>query len=157
MNGAHLHLVLNHFPVIGLVFAVGLLAVAQFRRNPELARVAAASLVVVAAVSIIVYMTGEPAEEIVEELPGMSHDLIEAHEEAALIALFLLEGLGVLALAGLFFFRDPKPLPKWFVPGLLAMSLIAVAWVGWTSHLGGHISHPESRADFEIEAESEGP
>jgi hypothetical protein len=36
------------------------------------------------------------------------------------------------------------------------MSLIAVAWVGWTSHLGGHISHPESRADFEIEAESEG-
>ena len=87
-------------------------------------------------------------------MPRMSEDLIDTHEDAALGAIILLELLGVAAAVGLVAFRKADSMPRWFVPGLLILALVAVAWVGWTSYIGGQISHPEARADFVIEAES---
>ena len=153
MNGAHLHLMINHVPVIGLFCCLGLLLAGQWRKNPELVTAGLVALVLVALISIPVYLSGEPAEEIVEEL-GVSHDLIHAHEDGAIWAFIGLEVLGALALVGLVAFRAPKQLPQWFVPALLALALLTTIWVGWVSALGGRIVHPESRPDFSLEAES---
>lgn len=155
MNGAHLHLILNHFPVMGLAIATAILAAASIRHSEELARVGVILLVVIAIVSIPVYLTGEPAEEILHDMAGVSDDLIHSHEDAGKIAFFLLEFLGVAALAGLVAFRARDSMPRWFPPIMLVMSLIAVSWVGWTSHLGGLINHPETRRDFVLPVETE--
>ncbi len=155
MNGAHLHLMINHVPIIGLALCLALLLAGQWRKNPELLRAGLVALVIVALISIPVYLSGEPAEEIIEELPGMSDDLIHAHEDAAIWAFIGLEVLGALALLGLMAFRAPKQLPAWFVPTIFALALLTTVWVGWVSALGGRIVHPESRPDFSLEESDE--
>ncbi len=152
MNGAHLHLILNHFPLIGLICCVALLLGGLWRKTPDVARAGIVALVIVAVISIPVYLTGEPAEEIVEQLPGVSDDLIHPHEEAALVALIALEVLGALALVGLIVFRGPNPLPGWFVPTLLVLGFLATGWLAWVSYLGGQIVHQEARPDFDSAA-----
>lgn len=113
------------------------------------------ALVIIALISIPVYLTGEPAEEIVEELGGGSHDLVEAHADTAIWAFIGLEILGALALLGLVGFRAPKQPPKWFVPAILVLGLLTMIWVGWVSALGGRIMHPEARPDFSLEETGE--
>jgi hypothetical protein len=75
--------VLNHIPILGTVLGFLLLSVAVARKSGELKRVSLAVFVITAVVALPVYFTGEPAEEIVEHLPGVSESLIERHEEAA--------------------------------------------------------------------------
>jgi hypothetical protein len=47
-------------------------------------------------------------------LPGVSKALIEQHEEAAGVALGGVLTVGVLALAGLLWFRGSRCMPMWF-------------------------------------------
>ena len=149
MNGAHLHLMINHFPVISLVISSAILAVALLRRSDEMTRIGAVLLVFVALITIPVYLTGEPAHEIVEHLPGASEDMLHAHEDVAVYAMILIEILGAAALIGLVAFRRALTLPSWFAPGLFVLSIVAMAVVGWTSSIGGQIMHPEARPGFE--------
>ncbi len=148
MNGAHLHLLINHFPIVGLVFSLGVLVVATARRRPDLARTGLVMLVVVALISIAVYLTGKPAEEIVESLPGTSDRLLERHQEAGLIAFIALEVLGAFSLLSLIAHRRPQPFPSWLLYTLLVLTLAVAGWVGWTSSIGGQITHPEARPGF---------
>jgi hypothetical protein len=98
MNWAHVHLMLNHFPLVGIGFATLLLIVAMLRKSKELIIVALAFVVLVSLWAIPAYLTGEPAEEVVEELPGISEELIKEHEEKAEIAFIFVEVTGALAL-----------------------------------------------------------
>ena len=61
MSGAHLHLILNHTPVVGSVFALLLLACAFFWQSDPLKRAGLAAAVIVALLTIPTYLTGEPA------------------------------------------------------------------------------------------------
>lgn len=63
-----------------------LLGVAFLRRSNELGKFTLGTFAVLGAVSVIVFLTGEPAEKLVEKLPGFSEALTERHEEAALTA-----------------------------------------------------------------------
>lgn len=89
-----------------------------------------------------VYFTGEPAEENIEHLPGVSESLIEAHEEAAeksLILTLIIGGAAVLALLG-----PQKPgFQKYVNLLLILVTAIAVGSLGYTANLGGKIRHPE--------------
>lgn len=152
MNGAHLHLILNHFPIVGLIFSLMLLGAALYRKSPELTRAAAVAFVAVALVAIPVYLTGEPAEEIVEHMPGFAEEIFERHETAGLVSLIALGVLGAVSLLGLVVSRGAPALPRWLGPTLLALGLAASAWVGWTSSLGGQITHEEARPGFNAEA-----
>lgn len=153
MNTAHIHLLLNHLPVIGTVVAIALLAWALLRRNADLTRVSFAMFGVFAVFAVVVYLTGEPAEELVEHLPGVSHDMIEAHEEAAFAATLLLGALGTVASGGLFVFRRAAAIPLSFAAGVLALSLIPAGAMAWTANLGGQVRHSEIRADAAASAE----
>lgn len=157
MNAAHLHLALNHLPVVGLLFALALIVVALRTRSPELARVALWSLVVVAVLGLLAYLTGEGAEEVVERLAGVSEAAIESHEEAALVAVLLVGGLGALAGAGLWLQAQGDGLRRGFLVLTLAATLLVAGWMAWTANLGGRIRHAEIRPDFAGEvAEPEG-
>jgi uncharacterized membrane protein len=143
MNAAYAHLVLNHVPVLGVVFALPLLGAGILRRNETLLRAGWVALVVVALVAVPVYLAGEGAEEIVEHEPGVSHDTIEAHEEIALVALIAAEALGVLALAALVLSRR-RAAPAWLRIGSLVLALVVAGLMGVTAERGGRINHPEA-------------
>jgi uncharacterized membrane protein len=157
MNGAHLHLVLNHFPVIGLIFCLAMLLAGILRKSEELTRTGMVILIAVAVIAIPVYLTGEPAEEIVEHMPSASEQALESHEDSGRMALITLEVIGAFALLGLLMNRRPMPLPRWLAPALLVLAIALTGWVGWTSYLGGQINHPEARPGFEAPVESDGP
>jgi hypothetical protein len=149
MNEAHLHIILVHGPVAGILFGVVILAFALWRRNDLLARVSLVTFTVVSIVVVIVYLTGEGAEEIVEELAGVSHDVIEAHEEAAVWALWSSLVLGVVSLGGLVGYRRTN-IPAWFMTTVFGASLIVSGLIGWTANRGGQINHPEIRSEEDV-------
>jgi uncharacterized membrane protein len=138
----HLHLVLSHIPAVGAVFALGLLAYATLRNDGKLARAALSMFVVVAAVSVAVYFTGQAAEEAVERIPGVSEAAIERHEEVATLTTIVLVALGVYALGILAFLRR-RDIPRVVNMIGLALALIASGAVVWTAGLGGQIRHTE--------------
>ena len=145
MSSIHLHLLLNHVPVIGTVLGVLLLAVAVARRSDEIGRVALWLFALLAGTSVLVFLTGEPAEELVEKLPGFSEALTERHEEAALVATVVMGLVGLFSLVVLAVFRK-RPLARWATPIALIMALGATGAMGYAANLGGQIRHTEIRA-----------
>jgi len=143
MNWAHIHLLLNHVPVLGTVFGLGLLAYAITRRSDPLKRAALNVFVAVALVALPVYFTGEPAEEVVEDAAGVSPGTIDAHEDSALMSLIGVEVLGVVALTGLVIARRGRPVSAKITGVTLAVSLATAIAMAWTANLGGRIRHPE--------------
>lgn len=146
MSGAHLHLVLNHLPILGTVFGLAILAWGTVRRQAEVQRVALGLFVFAGAAAGAAYWTGESAEEMVEGRPGVSHAMIEAHEEVALYALIAAIVLGVAALGVLWIARNGT-LPMGLSGAVVAAALVAVGVMAYTANQGGKISHPELRSD----------
>ncbi len=146
MNFAHLHLIVNHVPVLGTAFGLGLLIFAQWKGLAEVKKAALGVFVIMALLAVPAYLTGEPAEGVVTSLPGVSKDLIEAHEEAATVAFAGVVVLGLGALTGLIVFRGPRLVPGWFGSLMLAASLVVSGLMAWTANLGGQVRHPEVRA-----------
>ena len=146
MNWAHVHLMLNHIPVVGIGFAVLLLAVSIARRSYELNTVALVFVILVSLWAIPAYLTGEPAEEVVEDMPGISEELIEEHEEQAEIAFIIVEVAGGLALITLIARRYSDKLGQKLVILTLLVLIISGGLIGWTANLGGKIHHEEIRS-----------
>jgi len=146
MNAAHIHLMLNHVPVLGTAFGLGLLVIASWRKSEELKKTALSVFVVVALLAVPVYLTGEPAEDVVKPLPDVSKPVIEQHEEAATVAFTGVLVLGVAAFAGLLPFRRGKILPAWYGSVMLAASVIVGGLMAWTANLGGQVRHTEIRS-----------
>jgi hypothetical protein len=146
MNGAHLHLLINHIPVLGTFFGLALLAFGAWKRSDELRKVALGTFVIAALAAVVTYLTGEPAEDIVKGLPGVSRPLIGRHEDAAGIALGGAIALGVVALGGLIWFRGGKPIKNWFSTLALVGAILVTGLMAWTANLGGQVRHPEIRS-----------
>ena len=147
MNLAHVHLMLNHIPLVGIGFTTLLLILAMLRRSNELINIALVFVVVVALWAIPVYLTGEPAEEIVEDLPGVSEQLIEEHEEQAEIAFIFVEVTGALALISLIVRLYSDKFGHRLALLTLLVLIISSGLMAWTANLGGKIRHPEIRSD----------
>jgi uncharacterized membrane protein len=147
MNPAHVHLLLNHIPVLGTGFGLILLIVAILRKSEELRKACLGTFVVITLLAIPAYLTGDPAENVVKNLPGVSKSIIEAHDDAASASLIVLSILGVVSLVGCILVWMSRPTPQWFTILLLALSLIATGMMAWTANLGGQIRHSEVRSE----------
>ncbi len=147
MDLVHLHLVLTHFPIAGVIFALILITISMVTNKQELVTSAMLILVFSAILAIPLYLTGEVAEDAVENLAGVSEHFLERHEDAAEISFFLLEALGLLAIAGLVLKFAKGCLPHHFIKILLFSTLVVTGFVAWTSNLGGKIRHSEIRGE----------
>jgi hypothetical protein len=146
MNWAHLHLALNHVPVIGLPIVLLLLGWAIVRRSAELLKASFGLIILLAVVTVIVQVTGEPAEELVEGLPGVVESMVEAHEESALLGTIGVVVVGLVALFGLWWLGTGKILPQWYSPVVLIAGLMVAGMMVWIANLGGQIRHTEIRS-----------
>ena len=143
MNPAHLHLILNHVPLYGATAGVILLIVALVGVRESVARAGLVVFVLTAAVAGIVYLTGQPAEELVEDLPEVSESVLEAHEQAARVATLTMGAFGLIALYGLVVLRR-RVTPR-FTRAALVLSLVPLAAIAWAAYLGGQVRHSEIR------------
>jgi hypothetical protein len=145
LNWAHVHLILNHFPVIGVLGALLVFGYGLVRRSDEVKLLGLGLFVLIALITIPVFLTGGAAENVVKNLPGVTESFIGTHEEMAMLALILMELLGVIAVGGLFLFRKSGGLPQWYITLVLVVALAAAGVVGLTANLGGQIRHTEIR------------
>jgi len=145
MNWAHLHLALNHVPVIGLPLVLLLLAWAIVRRSAELLKASLGLIILLAVVTGVVQLTGEPAEELVEGLPGVVESMVEAHEDSALLGTIGVVVIGVIALLGLWRLATGRMLPRWYSPATLMAGIMVAGLMVWIANLGGQIRHSEIR------------
>lgn len=145
MTAAHWHLMLNHIPLLGLAIGTVLLAYGAGRRHEDVQRASLGLLAVAGLSAIAVYLTGEPAEEVVEGLANVSHDALEAHEHFAWYALVGGIATGIVALGTLLYGWLRQSLVRWTVLLTLVLALATTGLLGYTANLGGKISHPELR------------
>jgi len=146
MSATHLHLIVNHVPVLGPAFGLLLLALGWVKKSEDLKRASLLLFIVAALFALPAYLTGEPAEKGALGLPGVSALFTEKHENAAQLALGATLGLGGLAMAALVLFRDGTPVPRWFLLLVLTATLAATGLMFWTAALGGQVRHTEIRA-----------
>lgn len=143
MNSVHIHLLLNHVSIMAAIFSVLVFAYGFFRRNSSVINIALAGFVLAALAAIPVFLSGEPAEEAVEHLPGVVEAVIEEHEEAAEIALWLIEISGLAALTGLVMRANQFFTGKVFYGLMLVLSLVSAGSISYAGYLGGKIRHTE--------------
>lgn len=164
MNLAHLHLLLNHLPVIGTLITAGLFILGLVERSDALKRASFVLFLGLSLLSIAVYMSGNGAAEAIcdgstqadldgqDALPpnkpcqlplGASRALIQIHESAAFEAFAVMELTGVFAWLGLWQFRRFSRFPPSTLAVVLILSLITLALMTRAANLGGMIRHPE--------------
>lgn len=146
----HLHLILTDVPIVGVAFVSALLLIGIIFRNTFTQRVSLCFLVFCAAITLVVYLTGEEAADVAENLPGVSQGMIQTHEDIARISSFILWAIGGIAVLGLFFFRKSEKFPRYFIVGVLALSIIATGFFAYVGYLGGLIRHSEVRPTSQI-------
>ena len=145
MSPVHLHLVLNHLPIFGSIFLLVAALWAWFRHSRELLRFVFACTALLGLASWGVFLTGEPAEEQLENLPWVQERLINEHEESAeagMIAALVAGALGVVALVASRSGRPVRPVLTGGVVLGLAVSSTLFALAGLN---GGVIRHDELR------------
>ena len=155
MNLAHLHLLLNHFPTVGMIVGIALFAVCLISRNEHLVRPSLLIFFGIAVLTIPTYVTGNSAQLAICKVqdkmtdpckdPNVSRALIEAHEAAALPAFVVMIVNGALAWLGLWQYRRSGRVPKSTQLVVMALSVIAFGLMARAANMGGDIRHPEIR------------
>jgi uncharacterized membrane protein len=143
MNLPHVHLLLNHFPIIGTIIALGLFLISVIGKSDDLKR---ASLVVfagIALLSIPAYMSGNGAEDAIRKLPGLNKAAVAAHNNAAVVSLVFVELTGIFAWLALWQFRRFSQARQWCVATVLLLSVVTIYFMTITGNTGGEIRHPE--------------
>jgi uncharacterized membrane protein len=155
MDPLYVHLVLNHFPVIGTLIGIALLGLGFASRSDAVKRASLVILLGMAIMTIPVYLTGEPAEERVENAGGVSQPVIEEHEEAAKFAFAAMGFAGIIALGALIMSFLAAKYANFGFAAALVVSLVAFGLIARTASLGGQIRHAEIRADTTATTETE--
>jgi uncharacterized membrane protein len=147
MNLAHVHLLLNHFPTIGMIVGLGVFATSIAAKSDDLKRTSLGIFFFIALLAIPTFVTGTAAELALAKAPEVSKATIETHETAAFEALGFMELTGALAWLGLWQYRRLSRLPQGTLMSVLLAGLVTFGMMTRAANSGGEIRHPEIRTD----------
>ncbi|MDA9056301.1 hypothetical protein N9K49_00440 [Flavobacteriaceae bacterium] len=147
MDATHLHLILTHFPIVGTIIGIGILAYGLFTKNDDIKKVALVTFMLMTILTIPVFLTGEEAEETVEHIAGISEQLIENHEEIAEKAIWLMGLLGFLSFINLLVIIKKLSFAKMISLITLIVSLGTFGLFAKVGSTGGDIRHSEIRTE----------
>lgn len=147
MNSAHFHLLVNHIPIL-LPMVGACILLSGFLFNSEvLKRTAFVLFILAAAASLAAVTSGEEAEEVVENLEGISEDYIEKHEETANLFAILCYILGGISCLALWVSLKQKTYSRAMASMVLLFSLVVIYFGKETGTTGGEIRHTEIRSE----------
>jgi uncharacterized membrane protein len=147
LNLAHVHLLLNHFPTVGMVVGLCVFLTSFVIKSDDLKRTSLGIFFFIALLSLPTFATGTAAELALENTPDVSKAGIIAHEGAAFLALGCMELTGALAWLGLWQYRRLSRLPQGTVIAVLVLSLATFGLMSRAALIGGEIRHPEVRTE----------
>lgn len=156
MNAAEIHLAFNHLPIAATLFGLliligGMLVKSDMVRKTGLVLLIAAGLFTIPAV-----VTGEDAEDIIENMALNEdlHDVIHEHEELAESARWVSLGVSLLAILAFYFTHTKKAPAKLFTVITLIAATGSMVYLGNVGSTGGEIRHTESREGFVVPTEN---
>jgi uncharacterized membrane protein len=149
---SHAHVILNHFPTVGLVFALAFYIAALVTKNVALTRASLVVFVICGILGVPTYVSGAASMWALTDpgVPGISKAMINVHRDMALLTLFGLAFTGVAAWIELWRFRHLRRFSDLSLYLILAFAVITLAVGAETGHLGGQINHPEIRLPTDI-------
>lgn len=150
MNNAHFHLVVNHLPIVGILIGTLVLVAGLLIKKSEVNLTAFGIFIFSAITSVAAFYTGEGAEEIVENISGISETLIHTHEEFAESFFTITLILGVLSLVG--FVAELKKLKytKYLTILILLLAITDGVVAKYVGTSGGEIRHSEIRSNAKM-------
>ena len=145
LTPTHIHLLLNHFPTIGFSIGIGLLIGALISKSDDLKKAALTVLVAVALLTFPTYVSGNAAQESIQDSPGVSKTLIETHEGAALLSLIFMEITGAVSWLALWQLHRRGRITSRTLGTVAVLTVITMGFVTQAANIGGEIRHPEIR------------
>lgn len=143
MDQTHIHLMVTHLPIFGSLMGIIVIAYGLYAKSVS-TQIAAYIVFIVSGIgAAISYLTGEAAEETVEDIAGISKDLIEEHEEFALLAFIALIILGAVSLISLILTIRKSGITRRLALITFLISLLSFGMMAYTGYLGGQIRHTE--------------
>jgi uncharacterized membrane protein len=148
MNQAHIHLLVNHVPILGSLFAAVLLGVGLLQKNSSLLKAGLVAVLAAGVLCLPAQLTGEGAAAIAQNLPRVSRALIHNHAEAAELGFWVLEGAATLALLSLLMLKHQSPKARLLSLLTLVVAVVSFGLLARAGNLGGQIRHTEIREGF---------
>lgn len=145
MNGAHIHLIVNHVSLFTLIIGLIALITSIKSKSQDLRLFSSALLLIAGIFSWIAFVTGENAASLIKPLGENTDPFVNAHGLAATWALRSGVMIAILSIGMEWAVLEKK---KWVKP--LQWILIVFALCGcvvftMTAFLGGKIRHTEIR------------
>ena len=148
----YVHMILNHAPTVGFVFAIAFYVIALVANNALMKQSSLILFVICGILGVPTYVTGTAAMWALTQppIPEISKAVINAHRDMALWTLF---GLGLTGAASWFELWRYRYFGRFSKLSLTLVLLFAVVTLGImteTGHRGGQINHPEIRVATEM-------
>jgi uncharacterized membrane protein len=156
MNGAHWHLVVNHLPIIFPLVGAIIMVIGLVSKSEAVKRTSYFIFILGALASVAAMTTGEGAEEVVENIAGITENYIKTHEETAETFALLSYVLGGISLGGLWASFKQKKFSSILTLSTLALSFVVLFFAKQTGTTGGEIRHTEIRTGAILPAAVEG-
>jgi uncharacterized membrane protein len=145
MNGTHFHLVVNHLPIIIPMAALIVLILGLIIKSEVVKRTAYFLFIVGAICTMPAFASGEGAEEMAENLPGVTEQLIHEHEEKAEAFALFNYALGLISILAIWASWKQKSFAKWLSIVILVLTLLVIFKGREVGTSGGEIRHTEIR------------
>lgn len=142
-SSAHLHLLVNHFPVIGYFIILVFLVYGIIIKQEKVKQFSMFMIVVLSLITILVFVSGNNAEGMVKGAEGVIEENIEVHQYAAVRSFIAMEILGGISLLMILYYRFKKPVPLSVTLIYLFLNLFVLWMMIYTSNQGGKIFHSE--------------
>jgi uncharacterized membrane protein len=146
------HLILNHVPTAGFVFALFFYVVALATGNDGMKRGSLVLFVICSIIGVPTYVTGTASMWALTQppVPGISKAVINAHRDMALWTLFGLGFTGSAAWIELWRSRYFGRFSGLSLTLVLLFALVTLGIMTETGHRGGLINHPEIRSAADV-------
>lgn len=148
MTATEIHLALNHVPVLGTLIGIIILAIGLIKSNKTLNITALSILLIAGLAAIPVDKSGENAEHVVEEYPGVSHDQIHEHEELAESVMPICLVMALLSAIAIYFQVKSHPRAKIATISVLIIALCNFILIANVANEGGKIRRPDLRNEI---------
>ncbi|MBF0320926.1 MAG: hypothetical protein HQL01_14090 [Nitrospirae bacterium] len=141
----HIHLLVNHIPIMWTVFAFILYYYGTIKKNGDIQKAALLGFVATASMAWFVFRSGDNAALYMPGLPLVSLDYLYEHEQWAEKAMWALYAAGAVACIGVVKLWLRRQLHGLFFIFFSITAIVGISLSGITSNLGVKIIHPEIR------------
>lgn len=145
MNFVHLHLLINHLPIIGTAIGFFVLLTGTLLKSKVTQRTGLLIATFAAIAAFPTMFSGDQAEDLLETSKEIDMSFVDAHEHAAELYIKIVIGAGIVSLITFLFTFGKSKITQalsWISILALAVSMVFSFEVGSS---GGEIRHTEIR------------